>query len=293
MPTMNPAMNPGSIIDAIRSDPIPITDIYWPAFKKAVEDDPQKLRPIDLTCTICTEQMSTQGSGSHSIHWIPRQNRKISHEAQILPCGHMVGGCCLMNWLDSQSERFGDREFYSCPVCSTAIMYHPECGHVCHGQRIPHLIANYSSVPLILGEGGFIHARCSACEIQHAFSEVDQYTAIYKWEDEVESTHQYISIGFLDQRPGGFLYMDGSRDPKRPFCECVRRLRTPEELKTIWEAYRKVWELKFKTFWISHDFSTVGLCLYLMKTLKPLPPIPQTPKTQNIFRRVFSRGSST
>ncbi|RBA11020.1 hypothetical protein FPRO05_14289 [Fusarium proliferatum] len=289
MPTMNPAMNPGSIIDAIRSDPMPITDIYWPAFKKAVEDDPQQLRPIDLACTICTEQMSTQGSGSGSIHWIPKTGRRISHDAQILPCGHMVGGSCLMNWLDRQSEQFRGRESYSCPVCNTAIMYHPECGHLCHGQRIPHLVADYSKVPLVLSEGGFIYARCAGCEIQYTFSEMTQYTGIYKWEDEVESTQQYISLGFLDPRPGGFLYMDGSRDPNRPICERVRRLQTPEELKTIWEAYRKVWVLKFKTFWISHDFSNVGLCLYLMKTMKPLP---QTPKTQGFFRRVFSRGSS-
>ncbi|KAF5533657.1 hypothetical protein FMEXI_11733 [Fusarium mexicanum] len=290
MPTMNPAMNPGSIIDAIRSDTMPITDIYWPAFKKAVESDPQKLRPIDLTCTICTEHMSTQGSGSGSIHWIQKVGRKISHDAQILPCGHMVGASCLMDWLDSQSERFRGREFYSCPVCNTEIMYHPECGHVCHGQRIPQLVANYSNVPLVLSEGGFIHARCTSCEIQHTFSEMTQYTGIYKWEDEVESTHQYITLGFVDQRTGGFMYLDGSADPKRPLCERVRRLRTPEELKTIWEAYRKVWVLKFKTFWISHDLSNVALCLYLMKTMKPLP---QTPKTQSIFRRVFSLGSST
>ncbi|KAF5709776.1 hypothetical protein FMUND_9885 [Fusarium mundagurra] len=293
MPTMNPTMNPGSIIDAVHSDTVPITEIYWPSFKKAVENDPQQLRPIDLTCTICTEQMSTQGSGSGSIHWIPKQGRRISHDAQILPCGHMVGGCCFMNWLDSQSERFQGREFYSCPVCNTEIMYHPECGHVCHGQRIPHLIANYSKVPLVLSEGGFIHARCAGCEIQHTFSEMTQYTGIYKWEDEVESTHQYITLGFLDQRPGGFLYMDGSKDPKRPFCERVRRLRTPEELKAIWEAYRQVWVLKFKTFWISHDFSNVALCLYLMKTVKPLPETPQASKAQSIFRRVFSWGSST
>ncbi|KAF5965734.1 hypothetical protein FCOIX_12811 [Fusarium coicis] len=291
MPTMNPAMNPGTIIDAICSDPIPITDIYWPSFKKAVENDPQQLRPIDLTCTICTEQMSTQGSGRGSIHWIPKQGRQISHNAQILPCGHMVGGCCFMNWLESQFERFQGREFYSCPVCNTEIMNHPECGHLCHGQRIPHLIANYSNVPLVLSEGGFIHARCAGCEIQHTFSEMTQYTGIYKWEDEVESTNQYITLGFLDELPGGFLYMDGSKDPKRPLCDRVRRLRTPEELKTIWEAYRQVWVLKFKTFWISHDLSNVTLCLYLMKTVNPLPETPQ--KAQSIFRRVFSWGSST
>ncbi|KAF5263372.1 hypothetical protein FOXYS1_5886 [Fusarium oxysporum] len=290
MPTINPAMNPGSIIDAIRSDVEPITDIYWPAFKKAVENDPQQLRPIDLTCTICTEKMSTQGSARGSIHWIPKPGHRISHEAQILPCGHMVGACCFMNWLASLSERFRGRTFYSCPVCSTAIMYHPECGHVCHGQRIPGLIANYSRIPLVLSEGGFIHARCAGCEVQHTFSELTKYTSIYKWENKVESNHQYITLGFLDQRPGGFLYMDGSRDRKRPICERVRRLETPEELKTIWEAYRKVWALKFKTFWISHDLSSVGLCLYLMKTSKPLP---KTLKTQGIFRRVFSRGSSS
>nr|RBR00973.1 hypothetical protein FVER53263_05625 [Fusarium verticillioides] len=293
MPTMNPAMNPGTIIDAVHSDIVPITDIYWPSFKKAVENDPQQLRPIDLTCTICTEQMSTQGSGSGSIHWIPKQGRQISHDAQILPCGHMVGGCCFMNWLESQFERFQGREFYSCPVCNTQIMNHPECGHLCHGQRIPHLISNYFKVPLVLSEGGFIHARCAGCEIQHTFSEMTQYTGIYKWEDEVESTNQYITLGFFDERPGGFLYMGGSKDPKRPLCDRVRRLRTPEELKAIWEAYRQVWVLKFKTFWISHDLSNVTLCLYLMKTVKPLPETPQTSKAQSIFRRVFSWGSST
>ncbi|KAF5599457.1 hypothetical protein FPANT_3434 [Fusarium pseudoanthophilum] len=292
MPTMNPAMNHGTIIDAIDSDIVPITDIYWPSFKKEVANDPQQLRPIDLTCTICTEQMSTQGSGRGSIHWIPKQGRQISHDAQILPCGHMVGGCCLMNWLESQFERFQGREYYSCPVCNTEIMNHPECGHLCHGQRIPHLIADYSNVPLVLSEGGFIHARCAGCEIQHTFSEMTQYTGIYKWEDEVESTNQYITLGFLDARPGGFLYMDGSKDPKRPLCERVRRLRTPEELKTIWEAYRQVWVLKFKTFWISHDLSNVTLCLYLMKTVNQLPETSQT-KAQSIFRRVFSWGSST
>ncbi|KAF5538798.1 hypothetical protein FNAPI_10991 [Fusarium napiforme] len=290
MPTMNPAMNHGTIIDAIDSDIAPITDIYWPSFKKAVENDPQQLRPIDLTCTICTEQMSTQGSGRGSIHWIPKQGRQISHDAQILPCGHMVGGCCFMNWLHSQFERFRGREYYSCPVCNTKIMNHPECEHLCHGQRIPHLIANYSKVPLVLSEGGFIHARCAGCEIQHTFSEMTKYTGIYKWDDEVESTEQYITLGFLDERPGGFLYMDGSKDPKRPLCDRVRRLRTPEELKTIWEAYRQVWVLKFKTFWISHDLSNVTLCLYLMKTVNPLP---ETSKAQSIFRRVFSWGSST
>ncbi|KAF4342326.1 hypothetical protein FBEOM_3733 [Fusarium beomiforme] len=217
----------------------PISDTYWPVFKQAVEADPNKVRPIKLICTVCTEEMTTDGALTGSIHmnFKLEYEHGLDHGAQILPCCHMLGAKCLVDWLRSQSEQYPNKKYYRCPVCSTQIKHHP-CGHLCYGQRIPSTVAEYYRIPAVLGEGGFIHLRCSDCEVAFVYGEMGKYVEIYEWKDEVESRKQYIAFSVIGPRRE-FHLLATSPNVERPVVKLARVLETPEDLKAIWESHKQ------------------------------------------------------
>jgi hypothetical protein len=144
------------------ADATPITDIHWPVFKREVEADKARVRPIQLECLIFSELMTTSpDEPDHTYVGTP------SHGAQILPCGHMIGASCWFKWLDRMEQTAPGRRYDKCPCCNTKFPFHRKCGHRTPGRFIPDTLVEYSAVPAILPSGGRIPPRCVWCELKH------------------------------------------------------------------------------------------------------------------------------
>ena len=105
-------------------------------------------QPSKLVCQLCKETELRLGSRKHEIRdSIPA----------ILPCGHVAGLECLLQWMGIQSEMSGRR---SCPFCRMPLEY--AC---CDHQLEPKPINKTSifHLPKTIPEGGKIPDNCMDC----------------------------------------------------------------------------------------------------------------------------------
>ncbi|KAK5652191.1 hypothetical protein OQA88_10688 [Cercophora sp. LCS_1] len=91
-----------------------------------------------------------------------------SHPAVALPCGHMLGARC---WLDFLCQR-DDASLPTCPVCRAPV-YHPHCSHTITPLPIPettafHMVDSPAFKTLTIPEGGSIADLCDGCVLRRS-----------------------------------------------------------------------------------------------------------------------------
>jgi hypothetical protein len=235
----------------------PITDTYWPVFKRAVEEDLTRIevsqpRPIQLTCAICQDPMITTPSQPN------RSSDPHHHEAWIQPCGHMVGYSCLSTWVEHSDKTNTDKGYYKCPVCSTKIYDHPGCGDICMGRMIPISVEKYSQVPPVLLEGGLPALACGMCEMGEGLLAVRNYSKIYGFTAEALEGDQHVGVYYESHHD-----VEPLTNPAHP-CGTYRlvgSIDTPKELLVAFNAIKKTWATKATTSWYGIDLQELELAM--------------------------------
>ncbi|KAF4968423.1 hypothetical protein FSARC_4220 [Fusarium sarcochroum] len=241
----------------------PITDTYWPVFKQAAEADVDKVRPIQLTCIICQELMTT--SPSEPNHY---GTRGSSHAAWIMPCGHIFGRNCLAEWLKHAKEP--GRKYHKCPVCSTKLHHHPDCGHSSVGRMIPDTVGTYSQIPPLLSAGGIVAPKCGRCEIKRALDQIAKYTKIYGTpKPELQQ----------DQCVGFSLCIEDLAETRTTYpvplpgatCRRVRDLEIPGEFLAVWNIIKQTLALKATRFFYDVDLGAFELAISVYESVPSSP----------------------
>lgn len=251
---MDPTMNP--ITDAI-----PITDIYWPEFKKAVEADTARVRPIQLECVVCSDLMTTSpDEPDHTFVGIP------SHGAQILPCGHIIGARCWFKWIDCMKQTTPREKYAKCPCCNEKIRFHSKCGHRTPGRFIPDTVAEYFTVPTVFRHGGCIPPRCLWCELRHVMEMFCTSAPMPSLELQPE---EYPSI-ILHVEGTPLLQQYPHDHQPNQLDTIVRELETPRELVALWEVISLTWKLNSPKLWYGRDLAQVDFAICVFRSHSPI-----------------------
>ncbi|RGP79268.1 hypothetical protein FLONG3_2609 [Fusarium longipes] len=263
----------------------PITSIYWPWLKLLLEEDSDNVRELELACPICTEPMSTCSSRQEKPpHEARTPCEKLPHEARILPCGHMLGRSCLekhvKKWKsDHPNTRFNRRrhrhaqKYYPCPICEARLYHHWQCGHDLASRCIPPR-NKYSEFPPVLSEGGSqTPGRCTKCTIDDAISDVECQGRSFAKDLGLVHVNALIQITKDRSRPGlGLAYrlFDAAKVeiqyavPEAIVMETFRTLpdlEIPSDVMSVWECYKKLWQMQNAKFWFSIDMSELELVM--------------------------------
>ncbi|CAJ0553301.1 Ff.00g118130.m01.CDS01 [Fusarium sp. VM40] len=240
----------------------PITEIYWPVFKSAVEEDLARIevsqpRPIKLTCAICRDLMITTPSQPN------RSSDPHHHEAWIQPCGHMVGFSCLSRWVECSDRTNPDRGYYKCPVCAIKIYDHPGCGDVCMGRMIPISVEKYAQIPPVLLEGGLPALACGMCEMDEGLLAIRKYSKIYGFTAGALKEDQHIGVYYESHHD-----VEPLMEPAHPYSSCkwVGGVDTPKELKAAFSAIKKTWATKATAFWYGIDLQELELAMGVFRS---------------------------
>ncbi|UPK92794.1 hypothetical protein LCI18_003729 [Fusarium solani-melongenae] len=121
----------------------------WCQLRNIIWKDPSALYHLDVRCVACKQHMTVDTDDR------PMQE---SHDIHILPCGHMVGFCCLKG-------RFRHGQ-YSCPSCQDHLK-HLRCGHPCYGMPMPFNPDEFNQIPPTAPDcGGALAAKCTKCAVK-------------------------------------------------------------------------------------------------------------------------------
>ncbi|KAM0345745.1 hypothetical protein ACHAPU_006098 [Fusarium lateritium] len=235
----------------------PITDIYWPVFKREVEADEAKVRPIRLTCIVCYDLMTTSPSeGPH------RLNDSSIHAAQILPCGHMIGVRCWVEWIAHLALINGRWTHHKCPGCNIKLPRHERCGHSPSGRLIPASVDQYSSIPRVLSEGGRVGTRCAKCELQNALRMLREASETF---DPDLGRGEYLNMALrIDDL---FLCFMEPRNPQQRLQpKVVRELEIPSDVAGLWEVINLTWRLNSCEHWDNIDLGEVNLAVCVFQS---------------------------
>ncbi|KAM0546413.1 hypothetical protein ACHAPJ_010880 [Fusarium lateritium] len=232
----------------------PITDTYWPVFKQAAEADVDKVRPIQLTCNICRELMTTSPSEPNHL------DRRDSHAACIMPCGHMFGLICLKEWFRHANDP--NKGTHTCPACNTEFHHHPVCSHRTIGQLIPNSVAKYSRIPPPLSAGGLVAPECTECEAKRYMRQLNDYTKIYQVPDPGLQEGQFVGFRMYIR---GILEVRGTRasiePPRMNVHQHIRDVEIPAPLLSFWNIIKQSWAIKADHFWYDADVREFELAI--------------------------------
>ncbi|KIL89136.1 hypothetical protein FAVG1_07530 [Fusarium avenaceum] len=240
----------------------PIIDIYWPEFKRAVEEDLKRIpvsqpRSVQLTCAICKDLMITAPSQPN------RSSDPNHHEAWIQPCGHMVGYSCLSRWVECSDRTNPNRGYYKCPVCAIEIHDHPGCGDICMGRMIPTSVEKYAQIPPVLLKGGLPALTCGMCEMDEGLLAIRKYSKIYGFTTGALKQDQHVGVYYESHRD-----VEPLMKPAHPYgsYKWVGSVDTPKELKTAFSAIKKTWATKATTFWYGIDLQELELAMGVFRS---------------------------
>ncbi|QPC78357.1 hypothetical protein HYE68_009109 [Fusarium pseudograminearum] len=99
-----------------------VTETFFPRLKEILDQDPSAAQRLKLECGMCMEDMLI----NEDVRVEQRGNvTYVSHNAYILPCGHIFGITCVLK-LKENSITVRDPE-YQCPNCRAPMYFH-SCG---------------------------------------------------------------------------------------------------------------------------------------------------------------------
>lgn len=220
----------------------PITTINWPFLKQEVEQDPDNVRELALSCPICYELMSN--SPDHS-KYLPY------HEPHILPCGHIIGQSCLEKLCTTWKADNPDTYYYPCPVCKTKMRDHWACSHRVQGRRIPSSRAEYAYIPPVLSQGGVMPPRCTRCTVSDVLDDLASYGRLLDSEVRLGPDQ---SIAFRVYIPGKLFECHSHPDRIEGEIYGLRRnLEIPSDLESIWSHAKQLLQIQSARFWFEMD----------------------------------------
>lgn len=173
---------------------------------------------------MCKQHM-TVGTDDRPVH--------ESHGIHILPCGHMIGYCCLR-------DRLRHRQ-YSCPSCQDPLV-HRRCGHPCYGMPMPLHPGEFNQIPPTIAEvGGVLSMECANCAVK-AFTDglADIYNSMDFGERPIPRHQFYAFSAALSGHSYSFL-------PKGTVY--VRSLGIPANMRDIVKVAKEQFLREWKGVW--------------------------------------------
>lgn len=246
--------------------PISITDTFWPDFKQEVEMDKCDIRPHELECPICLEQMISSPEQVQDV----QIDVKVSHHPWILPCGHMLGSSCIHTWFEGKPA-FKENTTLACPVCHDPLPRH-ECGHQPLGLLAPFEKSSFSRIPLVTTQGGLAATNCGFCEGKLALEQLHAVAAtdppkLKRKECMNLSIKANPSLQDIVRKGKGYEVVgrddNEAKDQRKIECEDV-----PTIVSNLWEAYVESWERQATQLWFHVDPSLFLLHASVGKKLK-------------------------
>ncbi|OBS20774.1 hypothetical protein FPOA_07114 [Fusarium poae] len=127
------------------------TEVNWPVLKSYLEQDKVAFEDLELPCGVCHDTMTV----------LPHQHEEDedgkSHNAIILPCGHIFGKACFEAAFDQSSSLRP-----VCFICRADLTF-PECGHIHRGLPLPSSKESISSIPDVISKDGLMAPTCGGC----------------------------------------------------------------------------------------------------------------------------------
>ncbi|KAI0121900.1 hypothetical protein F4814DRAFT_457787 [Daldinia grandis] len=110
---------------------------------------------VILECPVCSDQLKFVHP-SYAEWFIG--SAEGPEQAAVLPCGHIMGLNCMLQWIIECVE---EGNAPSCPVCRFRLRYSDHsCNHIIH----PYIVTLQSPLPpLTMPEGGHLHSTCLIC----------------------------------------------------------------------------------------------------------------------------------
>ncbi|KAM0547786.1 hypothetical protein ACHAPJ_010247 [Fusarium lateritium] len=244
-----------------------ITNTYWPAFKQAVEDNPDGASSAELTCGICLETMDIRHPENCPDHL-------ADHLARILPCGHIIGSICLYKML-----KVIKTDYYQCPTCKIKCHNHPKCGHQSGGQLLPAEVSEYSKVPPILSAGGRIPANCSNCETHCLLQELGSYRKVPDINEPAVGDDECLAF---------YLMAVGEQDLDKfskdnHVGDRIRTVDLTEDMLAIWKIYQQGLAVKTNMFWYEFDLTKLRFESSLFEK-----KLPSKPRKRSLLLRILN-----
>ena len=137
------------------SVPEPVTETYWPKLRKILESKFIDRTNLDLQCVICYDTMTTRAE-DHVSEEVGRYG-PCTHQACVLPCGHMIGLSCMARM---KLNNYEEEKASLCPCCRF-ILHHDECLH--HTATIKFAEDKWRGIPQTVPEGGEVQDTCTDC----------------------------------------------------------------------------------------------------------------------------------
>ncbi|CAF3515289.1 hypothetical protein SNK03_010936 [Fusarium graminearum] len=149
-----------------------VTETFFPRLKEILDQDPSAAQRLKLVCGICLEDMSTNEDIIREVREGVTRILHTSHNAYILPCGHIFGLPCVVN-LRNTTKTVRDLE-HQCPICRFPLYFEP-CG----------CLDNIGVVLKVEGDGyqkmferirrlDFLNMSCIKCELVGIYTEMIQ-----------------------------------------------------------------------------------------------------------------------
>ncbi|CAM1505107.1 Fc.00g107440.m01.CDS01 [Cosmosporella sp. VM-42] len=149
-----------------------VTENYWPKLKQLIKEDPSVVNRLDLECPICYERMTITDE-EHVFEPI-LGGLKVSHQAGILPCGHMFGASCVAKMLTSNHSQ---NKVSACPCCRLTLKYRL-CIHTTPGIPMPVKWNQIEQMLKTIPEGGKMPPVCFDCALARALNNLTKMTEI-------------------------------------------------------------------------------------------------------------------
>lgn len=134
-----------------------ITDTYWPTIKKTLMEDPSARECLDIECAICWEPITVRDD-DHATEDLDMFGG-TTHEACVLPCGHILGLSCMKKMSVNDWEEAKDSH---CPYCRFSL-HHERCMH--HVAKPVIDWNNLDRMSLTIPEGGELKTDCMVCTL--------------------------------------------------------------------------------------------------------------------------------
>ncbi|KAL4725890.1 hypothetical protein ACLX1H_006564 [Fusarium chlamydosporum] len=213
--------------------PISITDTFWPDFKQEVEMDKCDIRPHELDCPICLEQMISS----------PEQVQDVQ-----------IDGLAV----------FTD-------VCHDPLPRH-ECGHQPLGLLAPSEKSSFSRIPPVTTQGGLAATNCGFCEGKLALEQLHAVAAtdppkLKRKECMNLSIKAKPSSQDIVKKGKGYEVVDRD-DNEAKFQRKIECEDVPTIVSNLWEAYVESWERQATQLWFHVDPSLFLLHASVGKKLK-------------------------
>ncbi|KAI8956512.1 hypothetical protein F5Y11DRAFT_365569 [Daldinia sp. FL1419] len=149
-PTPSPSPEPGVVV--LTEKDVAVFGDIRERLQNGVDEHGNTVR-LRIRCTFCMDNVLGHDNHPPFAH-APQLGTPGVEAMQVLPCGHMVGYNCMMQW---HMRLVTSHRVVTCPVCRYEVI-HSQCRHNNRVYTIGPILP-----PLTIPEGGVNPPQCGVC----------------------------------------------------------------------------------------------------------------------------------